>query len=350
MAMQYQPATPPRDPTNVMGRRIFAFIIDFVLVASVMIIVAAITAKRFSGAPDSACQILKDNGNNDACFQLGSHVYTWHGARQASIWGVGIIFGFLNNGLLTGLTGASVGKFILGLRVVNAEGKICGLGRATVRWLLLIVDFYFCFLVGLITASVTHPHKRVGDMVATTFVVATGDVGVPVVVAPAYPAYATGYQPPPAAGWGAPPPPAGQQPWAQGAQPGAWGQPQPPAWGAQPPPPPPPAWGAAPAAAAPQWGAPPPPAATSPWDASTQAERSAAQTEAAPPDPNANPWGAPAQPAPPPPPPPTTPPPPAPPPVEPPPPAPPDTPPPPPQQAGESWWDKAVSDDDEPKQ
>ena len=47
-----------------------------------------------------------------------------------------------------------------------------------VRWLLLVVDAFFCFLVGLITALATTGHQRVGDLVAKTYVVSAHDLGV----------------------------------------------------------------------------------------------------------------------------------------------------------------------------
>ena len=50
-----------------------------------------------------------------------------------------------------------------------------------VRWLLLVVDAFFCFLVGLITAARRPPAtSAVGDLVAKTYVSrACGDLGVP---------------------------------------------------------------------------------------------------------------------------------------------------------------------------
>ena len=68
---------------------------------------------------------------------------------------------------------------------LTRNGQECGFGRAVVRWLLLVVDAFFCFLVGLITALSTTGHQRVGDLVAKTYVVSARDLGAPP-VAPAY--------------------------------------------------------------------------------------------------------------------------------------------------------------------
>ncbi len=367
---------PPRDPTEVIGRRISAYIIDLLLILGVGVaIFAALKSNSYTGAPNDACQQLRDAGYSDPCVQFGSHVYTWTGGRFALAIGLTALAGLVNQVLLQGMTGASVGKMMLGLRVVNGPGQVCGIGRAFVRWLFLIVDQAFCFLVGLITMLVTHPHRRVGDMVAGTYVVSTADVGRPVTPQAGMPppyayAYTGAGQPgwtPPAPGtptWGAPPP---EQP--------AWGTQPPPAWGTQAPPPVPeqPGWGA------PQqpYQQPPPPYQQQPAPPPPQYQ------QPAPPSPQYQ------QPAPPPPqytPPPPQPPPPSAPPPEwrPPPPAtPPPTPaepapppaapsswgtPPPPSQApaapesappsapeqpergGESWWDKALGDESKPEE
>jgi uncharacterized RDD family membrane protein YckC len=340
----------PRDPTAVIGRRIVAFIVDLIIMWAILIAVGAALSKSYSNAPSDACQILRDQGvSAPMCFQSGSHVYVLNGGETATVWLLGFVVWLANYVLLQGATGATVGKFMLGLRCVNAQGETCGMGRAFVRSLLLIVDDFFCFIVGLITVNVTHPHQRVGDLVAKTYVVETGDVGVPI----------PGAAPVAAAAWGQPPPPAWGQPQPQ---PPAWGQPQPqpPAWGQ--PQPPPPVWGQPPAQQQPPaYGQ--PPAQQSPWGAPPAAppppprtwEQPAAPQQPPPPPPPPV-WDAPAQQHAPPPPPPQ----PAPqsdstqqtgpaawgaPPAqrqEPPPP-----PPPPPAEprAGESWWDKAVESD-----
>ncbi|HTL87135.1 MAG TPA: RDD family protein [Acidimicrobiia bacterium] len=344
--MAYQPQ---RDPTNVLGRRFGAFFIDFVLGNAITIaFLAGMKSGSYTSAPTHACTRLNVNGFTGTCVQLGSRVYTWDSGKYALglLLGVGVVF--LNSVILQGITGASVGKMITGVRVVNTQGAVCGIGRAFLRWVLLIVDLFCAGLVGLISVLATHPHRRVGDMVAGTYVIGTADVGQPV-VAPMPPTYAYagatvagGWAPPQPAqsGWGAPPP-------AQPAQPAQWGAPPAPApqpteqqagWAApqspqpqpgpqpqpyvppQPPPqpqpqqpyvpPPPPSAPPTTESAPPSWGAPPtyPPPPTYP----------------APPS-----WGAPPA-------------------SEPEPPA--ATPP--AQNGGESWWDKGVEGenrDDEPE-
>jgi uncharacterized RDD family membrane protein YckC len=232
----------PRDPTNVMGRRIAAFIIDLVIIVAVTIGVGAAVADHFTDAPPQACDILRDRQDDIAfCAQNDEDVYVLDDGQALPVWGAGILAALLNAVVLQSITGASVGKLITGLRVVGDDGRKAGSGRMFVRWLLLIVDAFFCYLVGLITALATHPHRRVGDMVAKTYVIGADDVGRPVVrqYTPSYD-YAT---PAPAGGWSAPvAPPAAQPGWGTTPppmEPAPWGGPTPQA--APPPPAPPPA-------------------------------------------------------------------------------------------------------------
>jgi uncharacterized RDD family membrane protein YckC len=349
--MAYQPQ---RDPTNVLGRRFGAFFIDFVLGSAISIaFLAATKSASYTGAPDSACDRLRDvRGFSGTCLQFGSRVYTWDSGRYllGILLGTGVVF--LNAVILQGITGASVGKMITGVRVVNAEGNVAGIGRAFIRWILLFVDLLCAGIVGLVTVLATHPHRRVGDMAAGTYVIGTADVGQPVVAltAPSY-AYAGapapgGWVPPQAAqpGWGTPPPPQPSQwgPPPTEAQPSQWGappaqaQPQP-AWPPASPPPQQPSWGPPPSGPQQQPAPPSQPAEEQAGWAAPQSPQQ--QPYVPPPPPSAPPSAPPAQPAPP---------------SWGAPPAPAPEPPaatPPAQNGGESWWNKGVDegnpDDDE---
>ncbi len=74
--------------------------------------------------------------------------------------------------LLEGLLGATIGKKIIGLRVVSADGKSCGLKRSFVRNILRIVDALPALNILGVVLIVTSPEKaRFGDRVARTRVV-----------------------------------------------------------------------------------------------------------------------------------------------------------------------------------
>jgi uncharacterized RDD family membrane protein YckC len=71
-----------------------------------------------------------------------------------------------------GLFGGTIGKLILGLRVVNRKGRSPGIGAALVRNILRIVDFLPLFyVVGVIAVLASEKKQRVGDRVAGTYVI-----------------------------------------------------------------------------------------------------------------------------------------------------------------------------------
>lgn len=155
-----------------MGKRIVAFIIDI-----------AIWSFLFS----LAFRLLADSADKDfatctgTCFTAGDTVYGVGGAKAALLWLI-FFWGYLILvlGLLQGIKGFAAGKALLGLRVVNANGEAPGAGKGIVRALFLIIDYFFCLLIGLISSIATKKHQRVGDMVAKTFVVGKNDVGRPI--------------------------------------------------------------------------------------------------------------------------------------------------------------------------
>lgn len=81
--------------------------------------------------------------------------------------------------LLEGTTGATIGKMVLKIKVVNEDGSPCGLGAAFVRNILRIVDALpFLYIVGMALISRSPRKQRLGDRVAHTAVVGTGTARV----------------------------------------------------------------------------------------------------------------------------------------------------------------------------
>ena len=72
------------------------------------------------------------------------------------------------------LYGATPGKLILGMRVIQQNGAPCRLGAALIRGLLRFIDGLF---FGVVAFSVMHPplYQRVGDKSAKTIVVGAKD-------------------------------------------------------------------------------------------------------------------------------------------------------------------------------
>ena len=223
------------DPTNVMGRRIVAHIIDLIVIAAFAAILFLASARTIHDVPANYCADAA-NGHPKGCLQLGHTAYVLDGGRTGT--SVLLVGGYWTIvGVIEGATGAFLGKRMVGLRVVDASGALPGAGRGAARGVLMLVDSTFCFLIGLITASVTHPHRRIGDMAAATFVVAKESVGRPI-------STSSGTYVPYAA------PPAATTPG--GFAPGTYGTSQPP-FAQQP-------QTHTPAAEVPRWGAPTPPA------------------------------------------------------------------------------------------
>jgi uncharacterized RDD family membrane protein YckC len=69
------------------------------------------------------------------------------------------------------MTGATLGKRMVGIRVVGEDGEHPTLGAAVVRNLLRVVDSLFFYLVGAIFALKSPLGQRLGDRAARTVVV-----------------------------------------------------------------------------------------------------------------------------------------------------------------------------------
>lgn len=79
--------------------------------------------------------------------------------------------------LFEGLAGATIGKFVLGVRVRALDGSRIGLGPALVRNLARIVDafpYVIPYLVGGIAVNRSDTHQRFGDRWAKTVVILVG--------------------------------------------------------------------------------------------------------------------------------------------------------------------------------
>jgi len=268
--MQTQPWTPPpRDPTDVVGRRIVGYIIDFVPMFVIFWLLVVNQFERADFGSSFAAQSFCDTANefNDqVCINVNETVYL---ADTGDFGGPSLAvlaYAFFFIGLLPGFTGWSPGKLVMGLRVVRQDDfTTAGVGPNLLRWLLWVVDSApWCLpLVGFITGLSTKGHRRVGDMAASTFVVRTADVGQPVAIAGVA-----------GSGLGA----AAATGAAMGAA-GSFGQPAP---GAAPPPPaaaPPPPSGAAWPATPPTDEAAPPPPGADPTVSVPTAPPSAAPTD-----------------------------------------------------------------------
>lgn len=179
----------PADPTSVVGRRVGAVLIDAAVVMGPP--VALVSSKlefyeedRFPEGVDAQeyCdRYLEVVDDSSICVSVGDRAYVGDPglAPVLLLWG-GALLVYV---VLQGLSGWTVGKLVTGIRVVDEQGRRPGLGKALVRWLLWLVDglpYLVPGLVAFVTGLTTVGHRRVGDMVAKTYVVHAGAAGAPV--------------------------------------------------------------------------------------------------------------------------------------------------------------------------
>ena len=120
---------PQGDPTAVMGRRIGAFFIDAAIAVVVFaLIFIPLATKRtvdetldLPGCHRKADDFTQIECDNRAVFRVGDDVYEANGGPT---FGLSFAFSLLYYGLFQGLTGATVGKFLTGIRVVDQSGAI----------------------------------------------------------------------------------------------------------------------------------------------------------------------------------------------------------------------------------
>jgi uncharacterized RDD family membrane protein YckC len=86
--------------------------------------------------------------------------------------GVVAVVAFLYFIIMEGFMGATIGKFLLGIRVVKLDGSRIGLGAAIIRNLLRIIDALpTAYILGAILIWTSSRKQRLGDRVAHTVVV-----------------------------------------------------------------------------------------------------------------------------------------------------------------------------------
>ena len=133
---------------HVTGRRILATIVDLIISSVFYWVVAML----FGGTSVEGGTIAFSLGG------IGSLVYL-----------VGVFAYYL---LLEGYLGQTVGKMLLGIKVVREDnGEVPGLGAAALRTLLRIIDGIFFYAVAFVSVLATQKNRRLGDMAANALVV-----------------------------------------------------------------------------------------------------------------------------------------------------------------------------------
>ncbi len=107
------------------------------------------------------------------------------GARMAgnSVETVGlllaIVVALLNLGVLPGLTGKTVGKWVTGLRVQRRNGAEPGIGRALLRHFIGYPLSFLTIGLGFLLAAFSLSGRALHDLIADTVVVRDGSLPPP---------------------------------------------------------------------------------------------------------------------------------------------------------------------------
>jgi uncharacterized RDD family membrane protein YckC len=143
-----QPGGSPvnRDETQVVGRRVVQYIIDYILAG----IIPGIAYWLF----DRGGGFLHGLGWLVATV-IALAVYLWYWVLRPNSH-----------------QGQTFGMQLLGLRIISKSGGPASVAQYFVRGVMLIIDTLFFGLVGLITMMASRYHQRVGDHLARTLVIA----------------------------------------------------------------------------------------------------------------------------------------------------------------------------------
>ena len=98
-----------------------------------------------------------------------SYILAWVGGAMQAIlivWAAALAVLFVGLLLRDGHRGRSLGKRMLGLRLLTPRGEGCGYGRSVVRNLPLIIPVWNLLEAGLVIAG----RSRTGDRIARTIV------------------------------------------------------------------------------------------------------------------------------------------------------------------------------------
>jgi uncharacterized RDD family membrane protein YckC len=133
---------------HVTGRRVLATIVDLIVLG----VLFAVLTIPFGSSTVEGAAVSGSLGT------LGTLLYT--------------VIALAYYVLLEGYLGQTVGKMLLGIKVVRENtGEVPGIGAAAIRTVLRIIDGFFFYLVAFITVLVSGKNQRLGDMAANTLVV-----------------------------------------------------------------------------------------------------------------------------------------------------------------------------------
>lgn len=150
-------------PRASIGKRIGAALIDGAILLVILIIMGNLFGERYSTTTSTTTTTSATSmTTHDVTTSTGFHLT----GIPALVYMIGWFFLIPFS---EGRTGQTLGKRALGIRVLKQNGEPVTIGLSFVRHLFDGVDCFF--LIGLIIASTNNERKRIGDLVAGTYVV-----------------------------------------------------------------------------------------------------------------------------------------------------------------------------------
>jgi uncharacterized RDD family membrane protein YckC len=166
--MRRPAAVDGRDPTRVVTRRCVALLVDALLLAIVPLLTIAFVGHATLPRGDCPDPLPSDRN----CLAYKDQVLLVDKGAFLVFLGVLVLLYLLVFVVVQGITGASPGKALLGIRVVRPDGSAAGPLRSLVRAVAWVVDGIALVVpIALWSAWFTPGHRRVGDWVAGTYVV-----------------------------------------------------------------------------------------------------------------------------------------------------------------------------------
>jgi uncharacterized RDD family membrane protein YckC len=140
------------------GVRFGAFLIDGLFMAIIIYIVGYIFAMVFIKSVEGVATSGTPMTNEDAAVAVGGFM----SMIMNMIWG--LVIGSLLYTLVEGITGASPGKMILGLKIGTAQGGQAAMGSLLTRWALKNVNYICLFLLAATHVSIFGLISQIGSL------------------------------------------------------------------------------------------------------------------------------------------------------------------------------------------
>ena len=157
---------PPKIAT--IGKRIAAALIDGLILLVILIVMFNLFGERYVNTTTTTTTV---STTTDSADPTTTREVTTSSGFNLEGWPVFafMVCWFFLIPFREGRNGQTVGKKVLGIKVVRLNDDPANVGTSFVRHLFDCID---CFLlIGLIIALVNLQHRRIGDLVAGTYVV-----------------------------------------------------------------------------------------------------------------------------------------------------------------------------------